>query len=108
MNKISLDPDQELSEILGGIFCTFLQIFMNVNFLLYIKKSKTKNNMIKFRKNQINNYEYNSKKDIIGDSFTLPESSKKITNSLKKSEKILNDDLLKSMSSSNNYQKFSQ
>ena len=96
MNKISLDPDQELSEILGGIFCTFLQIFMNVNFLLYIKKSKTKNNMIKFRKNQINNYEYNSKKDIIGDSFTLPESSKKVSNYFKKSEKILNDDLLKS------------
>ena len=96
MNKISIEPYQELSEILGGIFCTFLQIFMNVNFLLYIKKSKTKNNMIKFRKNQINNYKYNSIKDIIGDSFTLPESSKKELNSIKKSEKILNDDLLKS------------
>ena len=76
INKINQDTDQELGEIMGGIFCTFLQIFMNVNFLLYIKKSKTKNNMIKFRKNQINNYEYNSQKDIIGDSFTPKESSK--------------------------------
>ncbi len=96
MNKISIESDQEWSEILGGIFCIFLQIFMNVNFLLYIKKSKTKNNMIKFRKNQINNYKYNLKKDIIGDSFILPELSKKELNSIKKREKILNDDLLKS------------
>ena len=96
MNKIYIESDQELGEIFGGIFCTFLQIFMNVNFLLYIKKSKTKNNMIKFRKNQINNYEYNSKKDIIGDSFTLPETSSKYgAKSSKKSHKILNDDLLK-------------
>ena len=96
MNKIYIESDQELGEIFGGIFCTFLQIFMNVNFLLYVKKSKTKNNMIKFRKNQINNYEYNSKKDIIGDSFTLPESStKKESKFSKKSERILNDDLLK-------------
>ena len=97
MNKISNELDQELGEIIGGIFCTFLQIFMNANFLLYIKKSKTKNNMIKFRKNQMNNYEYNSKKDLIGDSFTLPDSSKyNESKSYQKSEKILNDDLLKS------------
>ena len=51
LNKISDDADQELSEVLGGVFCTLLQIFMNVHFLLYIKKSKTKNNMIKNRKN---------------------------------------------------------
>ena len=97
MNKINSETDQELSEIIGGIFCTFLQIFMNVNFLLYIKKSKTKNNMIKFRKDQLNNYEYNSKKDVIGDSFTLPESSDyNESKSYQQSEKILNDDLLKS------------
>ena len=97
MNKISNEADQELAEIIGGVFCTFLQIFMNSNFLLYIKKSKTKNNMIKFRKNQINNYEYNSKKDLIGDSFTLPDSSKNNdTKSNQQSEKILNEDLLKS------------
>ena len=92
MNKINEEFDQELSEIIGGIFCTFLQIFMNVNFLLYIKKSKTKNNMIKFRKNQINNYKYNSTKDIIGDCFKFPESHKYSESN----EKILNDDLLKS------------
>ena len=97
MNKISTDPDQELSEITGGVFCTFLQIFMNSNFLLYIKKSKTKKNMIKFRKNHINNYQHNSKKDLIGDSFTLPESYKNNdSKSYQQSEKILNDDLLKS------------
>ena len=95
MNKISTEADQELAEIIGGVFCTFLQIFMNSNFLLYIKKSKTKNNMIKFRKNQKNNYEYNSKKDLIGDSFTLPDSANlSDTKSLQQNE-ILNDDLLK-------------
>ena len=97
MNKISNEADQVLAEIIGGAFCTFLQIFMNSNFLLYIKKSKTKNNMIKFRKNQINNYKYNNKEDIIGDSFTLPESSKyNESKTFQQSEKILNDDLLKS------------
>ena len=97
INKIFIETDQELSEIIGGIFCTLLQIFMNVNFLLYVKKSKTKNNMIKFRKNQINNYKYNNKEDIIGDSFTLPESSKyNESKTFQQSEKILNDDLLKS------------
>ena len=50
LNKISIDTDQDLSEILGGIFCLLLQIFMNVHFLLYIKKSQTKNNMIKNKK----------------------------------------------------------
>ena len=54
LNKISFDSDQELSEIFGGIFCTLLQIFMNVQFLLYIKKSKTKHKMIK-KKDPLNN-----------------------------------------------------
>ena len=97
MNKIYEEPDQELTEIIGNVFCTFLQIFMNVNFLLYIKQSKTKNNMIKFRKNQLNNYKYNSTKDIIGDCFNFKESNKSSESKLdKQSEKILNDDLLKS------------
>ena len=52
LNKISIDTDQELSEIFGGIFCTLLQIFMNVQFLLYIKKSKTKHKIIK-KKNSL-------------------------------------------------------
>ena len=39
--------------------------------------------MIKFRKNQLNGYYgYNSKKDVIGDSFTLPVSSKHINTKL--------------------------
>ena len=97
LNKIYKEPDQDLSDILGGVFCTLLQIFMNVNFLLYVKKSKTKNNMIKFRKNKFNNYKCNSKKDIIGDSFTLPESSKNNNfKNFEQSERILNEELLKS------------
>ena len=51
LNKISPETDQDLSEILGGIFCTLLQMFMNIQFLLYIKNSKTKNIMMKNRKN---------------------------------------------------------
>ena len=53
LNKVSNDPSQDLNEILGGIFCSLLQIFMNAQFLLYTKKAKTKNNMIK-KKNNIN------------------------------------------------------
>ena len=53
LNKISTDSSQEFNEILGGIFCALLQIFMNVQFLLYTKKAKTKNNLIK-KKNNIN------------------------------------------------------
>ena len=58
LNKISEESDQELGEILGSIFCILLQIFMNVQFLLFIKKSKTKNNMIKKRKTNSNQNSY--------------------------------------------------
>ena len=54
LNKISAETDQDLSEILGGVFCTLLQVFMNAQFLLYIKSSKTKNKMMKERKKQLN------------------------------------------------------
>jgi hypothetical protein len=47
INKESNDAEQELTEILGGIFCTLLQIMMNSQFLLYTKKCKTKNSIIK-------------------------------------------------------------
>ena len=53
LNKISVETDQDLSEILGGIFCTLLQIFMNVQFLLYIKKSQTKNSLIKNKRKKL-------------------------------------------------------
>jgi len=49
--KGSDETNQELSELLGGVFCTLLQIMMNVQFLLYIKKCKTKNTIIKNRRN---------------------------------------------------------
>ena len=98
LNESYTEPDEEFGEILRGVFCTLLQIFMNSNFLLYIKKSKTKNNMIKFRKNQLNNYEYDSQKDVIGDIFTLPDNSNKLNDPklYEQSKRILNDDLLKS------------
>ena len=50
INKLSTDINEELSEIYGEIFRTLLQIMMNLEFLLYIKKSKIKNNMIKNKK----------------------------------------------------------
>ena len=53
LNKISSETDQDLSEILGGAFCKLLQIFMNVQFLLYINKSQTKNTIIKNRKKRL-------------------------------------------------------
>lgn len=51
INKESNEAEQELTEILGGIFCTLLQIMMNSQFLLYIKRCKTKNSIIKNKKN---------------------------------------------------------
>ena len=33
INKMSANTDTELSEVLGGVFCIFLQIFMNFHFL---------------------------------------------------------------------------
>ena len=54
INKLSVDINGELSEILAEIFSTLLQIIMNLEFLLYIKKSKIKNNLIKNKKRNFN------------------------------------------------------
>ena len=51
LNKANNEPNQELSEIFGGMFCTLLQIMINIHFLLYIKKSKSKSSIIKGKKN---------------------------------------------------------
>ena len=51
INKASNETNQELSEIFGGIFCTLLQIMINVYFLLYIKKSKAKTSIVKGNQN---------------------------------------------------------
>ena len=51
MNKASIEINQEINEIFGGIFCTLLQIMINIYFLLYFKKSKTKTSIIKSKKN---------------------------------------------------------
>ena len=85
LNKISEDADQDLSEILGGIFCILLQIFMNVQFLLYIKKSQTKNNMIKNQKKFLINSIYKLDKEghesnINFFNDTKYKSSKNVTN----------------------------
>jgi len=50
INKLSNEINEELSQILAEIFSTLLQIMMNLEFLLYIKKSKIKNNLIKNKK----------------------------------------------------------
>ena len=50
INKTSNEIDEELSEILGGVFSILLKIMMNLQFLLYIKNSKVKNNIIKNKK----------------------------------------------------------
>lgn len=50
LNKAHNEPNQELGEIFGGIFCTLLQIMINIHFLLYIKKSKSKSSIIKGKK----------------------------------------------------------
>ena len=82
--KISEEMDQDLSEILGGIFCILLQMIMNVQFFLYTEKSKTKNRLIKKRKKdlslinenkKINETNNNSKVLILSDTY-----SKKIPN----------------------------
>ena len=51
INKASNKINQEISEIFGGFFCTLLQIMINVYFLLFLKKSKAKNRIIKGKQN---------------------------------------------------------
>ena len=51
INKSTSETNQELNEIFGGIFCTLLQIMINIYFLFYIKKSKAKNRIIKGKTN---------------------------------------------------------
>ena len=84
LNKISEEIDQDLSEILGGIFGILLQIFMNVQFLLYIKKSQTKNKMIK-----------NKRINLIGDSNKSIDRNNNIISlneSKNKNQKMNNND----------------
>ena len=47
INKSMCETNQELNEIFAGIFCTLLQIMINIYFLMYIRKSKTKSKIIK-------------------------------------------------------------
>ena len=53
INKNSKEESHELSEIFGGIFCTLLQIMINVEFLLYIKRSKAKTSIVKGKNKNI-------------------------------------------------------
>ena len=95
LNKVQEETAPELNEIISGIFCTLLQIFMNVNFLLYVKKSKTKNKIVKFRQNELNNYLYDSPKDSSGNNYT-PLYSRNQNKSRTFQKRILNEELLKS------------
>ena len=61
VNKLSSEANEDFSQILGEIVSTLLQIMMNIEFLLYIKKSKIKNNIIKNKKR---NYSKRTTKDI--------------------------------------------
>ena len=86
LNKISDEIDQDLSEILGGIFGILLQIFMNVQFLLYIKKSQTKNRMIKNKRIKLIEESSKSINDINNSNIILLNESKN------KNQKINNND----------------
>ena len=81
INQTSIDSDQDLNDILGGIFCVLLQIFMNVEFLLYIEKSKTKTNMIKNKRNKTNNIINKSDFENKTNSNLIISNDSKITNS---------------------------
>ena len=74
INKTSNESDQDLNEILGGIFCILVQIFMNVEFLLYIKRSQTKTNLIKNQKG-LNKLESDNK---INNNYIISDDSKNI------------------------------
>jgi hypothetical protein len=74
INKTSNESDQDLNEILGGIFCILIQMFMNVEFLLYIKRSQTKTNLIKNKKG-LNKVESDNK---INNNYIIPDDSKNI------------------------------
>ena len=79
INKISEGCDQDLNEVLGGIFCILLQIYMNVQFLLYIRKSQTKNTMLKNKRKKLinnSNQSENSNKNS-GNIFIFNESKNK-------------------------------
>ena len=86
LNKISDESDQDLSEILGGIFGILLQIFMNVQFLLYIKKSQTKNKMIKNKRINLINGSNKSINDTNNSNIIILNETKN------KNQKINNND----------------
>ena len=80
LNKISENMDQDLSQILGGLFCTLLQIFMNTQFLLYITKSETKSIMIKNRRKNFLNNSTKQEKENSSNILFLANSNNKSSN----------------------------
>jgi hypothetical protein len=59
-NKSSNSINKELSEIFGGMFSCLIQKMMNVQFLQYVRETKTKSNQLSlFRKNKFAIKEYN-------------------------------------------------
>ena len=98
MNKDSKEESHELSEIFGGIFCTLLQIMINVQFLLYIKRSKAKTSIVKGKKENIfyerrrnrnNSVRFAHKFNSISNK-NIVESAKKI-NDINNNNKIINE-----------------
>ena len=90
INKESNEADQELTGIFGGVFCTLLQIMMNVQFLLYIKKCKTKNNIIKNRKKYF--MRRSSKVNMIMPNNSLFEMNKNNNNLIDNNKTSKNED----------------
>ena len=101
LNKAHNEPNQELGEIFGGIFCTLLQIMINIHFLLYIKKSKSKSSIIKGKKNiferrksKINTIsQYNIK--YIHDNINIYDKSKILENNTSIHYKLMDEKKLK-------------
>ena len=100
LNKSSNEPNPELSEIFGGFFCTLLQIMINVQFILFIKKSKTKTNIIKGeqnllerRKTRIHSVKFPFRHNIIIDNNGHTKIEKEDKN--KKDNKLIEDKNLK-------------
>ena len=102
LNKANNEPNLELCEIFGGIFCTLLQIMINIHFLLYIKRSKSKSNIIKEKKNiferrrsKMNTISEHNVKYFINNSGMINDNIKILKNNNSNSYKLKDENKLK-------------
>ncbi len=91
MNKDSKEESHELSEIFGGIFCTLLQIMINVQFLLYIKKSKAKTSIVKGKEKNIVYVKRRNRNNSVAFPRRNMISNKNNNENIKKSNDIYNN-----------------